>query len=79
MQTKLTLRMDEELVEKAKSEAHRRGKSLSQMVGDYFNALSANEESGELYPPVTKSLLGIVKDQNLDELAYKNHLLEKHR
>ena len=36
MQTKLTLRLDEHLIENAKVFAKQSGKSLSQMVADYF-------------------------------------------
>lgn len=42
MNTKLTLRMDESLVEKGKFEAGRRGRSVSQMVGDFFDSLRMN-------------------------------------
>jgi len=41
MQTKLTLSLDAELVEQAKLYAKEQGKSLSQMVGDYFRLISA--------------------------------------
>jgi hypothetical protein len=40
MNTTLTLRMDEELVQTAKTEANRRGKSVSQMVGDDLDGCS---------------------------------------
>ena len=36
MQTKLTLRLDEELIKFAKVYAKERGKSLSQIVADYL-------------------------------------------
>ena len=78
MNTKLTLRMDEALVKKAKSEARRRGKSLSQMVGDFFEALGAPQAGKEDLPPVTNSLLGVLKGHHIDESSYKKHLREKH-
>ena len=40
MQTKLTLRLDDELIEEAKSYAARAGKSVSQIVADYFRLLT---------------------------------------
>lgn len=36
MVTKLTLRIDETLIEQAKGEARRRGTSVSRLVADYF-------------------------------------------
>ncbi len=41
MQTKLTLRLDDRLIRKAKDFASKNGKSLSQVVGDYFAAILA--------------------------------------
>jgi hypothetical protein len=43
MQTKLTLRIDEELIERAKSYAHRSGKSVSRLVSDYLVLLPEPE------------------------------------
>jgi hypothetical protein len=39
MQTKLTLRLHERLIRRAKAYARRRGKSLSQIVSDFFVGL----------------------------------------
>ncbi len=36
MQTKLTLRMDEELIRKAKRFSRKTGRSLSRIVADFF-------------------------------------------
>lgn len=77
MNTKLTLRLDHELIEEAKAEATRRGKSVSQMVADYFRSLSSTDDSIQ-YPPITQSLHGIIKEGDLSEGNYKAHLKEKH-
>ena len=37
MQTRLTLQMDDKLVALAKAHAKKRGKSVSQLVADYFS------------------------------------------
>lgn len=79
MTTKLTLRLDQHLIETAKNEAARRGKSLSQMVADFFESLSHQPDVGDNdLPPITRSLHGIIKESNLDEEDYKTHLREKH-
>lgn len=77
MQTKLTLRVDDELVKQAKSEASQRGKSVSQMFGDFVRSLESSPNRPD-FPPVTTSLRGILKGKNLSVEDYKTHLREKH-
>lgn len=77
MHTKLTLRMDEDLVRKAKDQAARRGKSLSGMFSEIVDSLE-EQTSGSRLPPVTRSLLGIMKEHQVSEEDYKRHLRRKH-
>ena len=77
MNTKLTLRMDIMLVEQAKTQAAQRGKSVSQMFGEFVASLGAGKRGGDL-PPVTGSLLGIMKGHRVSEKDYKKHLREKY-
>ncbi len=79
MHTKLTLRMDESLVEKGKFEADRRGKSVSQMVGDFFDSLSmSSQQAAKKLPPLTASLVGVLKGSRMNADSYKEHLREKY-
>ena len=78
MNTKLTLRMDEAVVRKAKIEAKRRGKSVSRMVAEFIEAIGSRSESEKLLPPTTASLLGILKGHVISEDDYKDHLREKY-
>ena len=79
MNTKLTLRMDESLVEKGKFEADRRGKSVSQMVGDFFDSLSTpDQQAAKKLPPLTASLVGVLKGHRMNVDSYKEHLREKY-
>lgn len=80
MQTKLTLRLEEQLIEQAKSYAARSGKSISQMVSDYFKVLISQpgEQVPRHSPPITKSLRGLLRNSQLDEDDYKKYLEEKH-
>ena len=78
MNTKLTLRLDSGLVQTAKSEANRRGKSVSQMVGEFFDALTSRRHEGPVLPPITASLVGILKGRGGSESDYRKHLREKH-
>lgn len=78
MNTKLTLRMDVQLVQTAKAEATRRGKSVSQMVGEFFDALTSKRPAGPALPPITASLVGVLKGRDVSESDYRKHLQEKH-
>lgn len=77
MQTKLTLRMEAELIEQAKAYAQQHGKSLSQMVADYFTLFTRPAATSKL-APATQSLLGILQHAKADETDYKKHLEEKY-
>ena len=79
MHTKLTLRLDEQLIERAKDEAERRGKSVSQMVAEFFSSLDrrSRREQGPR-PPITGSLLGLLRGTRVDERDYKRHLATKY-
>ena len=78
MNTKLTLRMEEGLILRAKDEARRRGKSVSRMVAEYFDLLGQRPNPSDSLPPVTSSLTGILKGRRVSEDDYKQHLREKH-
>lgn len=80
MQTKLTLRLEEALIKRAKIRARKLGKSLSQIVSDYFTLL--NEDGGKApaeLPPLTRSLKGALRGSDVDPGDYLRYLEEKHR
>ena len=79
MQTKLTLRLDDRLVRKAKRFSKKTGKSVSKIVADYFEKLdaSAPDEMEEITPKVA-SLKGILKATGTHEGDYRGFLEEKH-
>ncbi len=77
MQTKLTLRLDHELIEQAKAFAASHGKSVSQVVSDYFERLSADPKKPSATPSV-RSLRGVLKGHDISEDDYLQHLLRKH-
>jgi len=80
MQTKLTLRLDDRVVKRAKAFSQESGKSLSQIVSDYFGALTPeNEQSYEATSPLTRSLRGILKQSAPEFDDYHRYLEEKHR
>ena len=78
MNTKLTLRMDETIVRKAKIEAKRRGKSVSRMVAEFIESIGLEQTSEKDLPPTTASLVGILKGKEISEEDYKTHLRDKY-
>ena len=79
MNTKLTLRMDATVVRKAKGEARRRGKSVSRMVAEFFDSLGPGHRRAPTLPPLTRSLVGVLKGRKRSEEDYIAHLRKKHQ
>lgn len=77
MQSKLTLRLEERLINSAKKYAQHNGVSLSQMVANYFSAIQSEEEKQEL-APITRSLVGSSEKVKLEDDDYKKHLESKY-
>ncbi len=79
MQTKLTLRLDQKLISRAKTFAKSNGKSLSQMVADYFALLGTGKQNNdEQLTPVAKSLKGSLSGKDIDIEDYHRHLEDKY-
>ncbi len=83
MQTKLTLRMEDSLIRRAKILARRSGKSVSALVADYIAALDArtpgdSKPRPRSHPKVT-ALRGSLAQAKVAERDYRAHLERKHR
>ena len=84
MNTKLTLRLDDELIASAKRHSAKAGKSVSRLVADYFALIDADDtakdalRASDLTPRV-RSLLGSLANASVDEADYRAHLERKHR
>lgn len=82
MDKKLTLSLDQKVIEKAKILAQRNRTSLSKMIESYFESLTSNElEEGLKTTPLVESLTGVVELPNgIDyKEARMKYLLEKHK
>ena len=80
MQTKLTLRLDDRLISRAKEHARSVGKSLSQIVAEYFTALAAPSPAPFEVTPAVSRLRGILKRSGVGgESDYFAYLEKKHR
>ena len=81
MDTKLTLNVDKDIVEKAKVYAKSHKISLSQLVESYF-ALLISKKSREIeITPLVESLRGVIElDKDFDyKNRYADYLIEKYK
>ncbi|MEW6529391.1 MAG: DUF6364 family protein [Thermodesulfobacteriota bacterium] len=79
MPTKLTLRLDEELIRRAKSFAKKRGKSVSQIVANYFASLDKKpQEPSTDLTPIVRSLKGTLRGMDAEVKDYRKHLEERY-
>lgn len=86
--TKLTLRLDSALIDRAKHYAHGQDRSLSQLVADYFARLTIDARAAakplvkDACAPITAGLRGAlrpaVKSAPASRAAYRSHLEEKY-
>jgi len=80
MYTKLTLRIDSELIEHAKLYSQKTEKSVSQIVADYFAMLDEWSASKmEELPPITQSLQGVLRESKLSKKDYQKYLEDKYK
>ena len=79
MDSKLTLKLDESVIEKAKSYAKKKNTSLSKLIESYLGLLIEPKEDQKI-TPLVKSLSGAVKlPKNYDyKKEIKKHLLNKY-
>lgn len=78
MQRKLTLRLDDELIMRAKAYADEKGRSVSSLVADFFAMLEQDHDDPNRISPSVRRLLGVLKETDLDEADFRRHLEEKH-
>lgn len=76
MQAKLTLRMEESVIRKAKRLARKRGKSVSRIISEYITR-EPDEQLVEELPPLTASMIGVLGHAG-EEQDYKTYLAEKY-
>jgi macrodomain Ter protein organizer (MatP/YcbG family) len=60
MDTKLTIKLDEDVITRAKSYAKRRKTSLSKMIESYLDSVTKPESKGIEITPLVKSLSGVI-------------------
>ncbi len=74
--SKLTLSVDDQVVQRAKQYAKERGTSVSELVQSYLDAVSRPLKAVE-DPPVLREIRGILRKGDRED--YRQHLIEKYR
>ncbi|MGB0430869.1 MAG: DUF6364 family protein [Bacteroidia bacterium] len=82
MDTKLTLKLDQAIIEKAKAYAANKKISLSRLIEAYLKSVTNEKESSEIeISPFVKSM-STTKSVPLDldyKSEYSDHLIEKYK
>lgn len=78
MRNKLTLRMSEDAIKRAKRYAAERGISVSKLVENFFEALDAPGSKEIEMSPLVKSLWGTLEAADVDEADFRDHLERKY-
>ena len=79
MNTKLTLNLDKDVIEQAKSYAKINSVSLSKLIENYLKSLTKRSEKKSKISPLVESLTGVIPSVNYDDKKdYKDYLSEKY-
>lgn len=79
MSTKLTLNIDGNVIEKAKSYAKRNSVSLSKLIENYLLSLTKKPAEKMKVSPLVESLTGVISLENNDyKKEYANYLAKKY-
>lgn len=83
MDTKLTLKLDKDIIEKAKSYASQTNRSLSSIVESYFQSLTSDKKEAAKDFEITAFVRSMASEKSLpvdlDEKEYFDYLSQKHQ
>ena len=82
METKLTLRLNKRVIDRAKDYAHSHDVSLSKMIESYLDSITVDKKTTTSdITPLVKSLSGVIQlDQDFDfKKDYAKFLTEKYK
>jgi hypothetical protein len=72
MTTKLTLTMEDRVIDSAKKYARKKGRSLSDIVENYLKSITTHDETTEVLSPKVTKLMGAIKLP--EDFDYKKEL-----
>jgi dsDNA-specific endonuclease/ATPase MutS2 len=80
METKLTLKLKKNIIDRAKKYASERETSLSKLIENYLEAITSPSTEKDNISPLVKSISGVIKlaDDFNHKDNYHQHLNEKY-
>ena len=79
MSTKLTLNLNKETIEEAKSYAKNHSTSVSKLVENYLNSLTRSSKKKSSVSPLVESLTGIIPNDYDEKKDYRHHIDQKYQ
>ena len=79
MNTKLTLNLDKEIINEAKTYAKSQSVSLSKLIENYLNSLTRqSKKNASSVSPLVESLTGIIPNDYDERNDYRNYIDKKY-
>ncbi len=78
METKLTLKLDQSVIQSVKKYAQNNNRSLSKLVEDYFRNLISENEPKKHFSPLVEELSGVIAENDLNKIDYVQYLEHKY-
>ena len=78
METKLTLKLDQKVIQSVKLYADKNNRTLSRLVEDYFRKLIEENTTPPKYTPLVEELSGVISEKDLKNMDYVSYLEKKY-
>lgn len=78
MKTKLTLNLDKEIIEEAKTYAKSQRVSLSKLIENYLNVLTRQTKKKSSVTPLVESLTGLIPSDYDEKKDYREYIDKKY-
>lgn len=79
MNTKLTLNLDKDVIDEAKSYAKNHHVSLSKLIENYLNSLTRETKKQQSVSSLVESLTGIIPNDYDEKQDYRNYIDKKYQ
>ena len=78
MNTKLTLNLNKEIIEEAKTYARSQSVSLSKLIENYLQSLTRESKKESTVSPLVESLTGIIPSDLNEREEYRDYIDQKY-
>lgn len=78
MNTKLTLNLNKEIIEEAKTYARSQSVSLSKLIENYLHSLTRESKKESTVSPLVESLTGIIPGDLNEREEYREYIDQKY-